>query len=271
MDIKRLTQRLHGDTPGPAVPKAHGPLLPKIRRDDDIFLVSFPKSGNTWISFIIANMIIEKLGLDMMVNHFNIHGFVPDIHQGQDLPSDMGFFPFKRIIKSHAYYHPEYKNVLYILRDPRSVMVSYHKFVVGLDKYDNDLDNFIRDNKFGIKAWVTHVRGWLDGIIPGTRFRILKYEDFKANPVKSVGELAELLGVSLTEESLNNIIEKSTFESMRRSEESTGSISIKRFDAEFKFVRKGKSTGWKNELSKEQISYINDVAGELMAVLGYEV
>jgi len=41
---------------------------------DDIFLVSFPKSGNTWTRFLIANLVHpeEKVGFE------NIHRLVPD-------------------------------------------------------------------------------------------------------------------------------------------------------------------------------------------------
>gem|GEM_PF-5099002 len=67
-------------------------LIPHIRRDDDIYLVSFPKSGNTWLSFIIANMMVEKLELGFRVNHFNLHGFTPDIHQARTYPQTSATF-----------------------------------------------------------------------------------------------------------------------------------------------------------------------------------
>lgn len=244
-------------------------FLPRNRRDDDIFLVSFPRSGNTWFSFILANIIVEKLNLDMDVNLFNIHGFIPDIHQGTDIPVDMGFFPFKRIIKSHAGFHPDYKNVIYILRDPRSVMLSYYRFTTGLGQFAGDISEFIRDKNLGIDAWAGHIQGWLAGIIPGTRFRIYKYEDFIEKPKESIGELAKLIGARCTEEILHKIIEKSSIDEMQRLETGTGSLSLKKHDREFKLIREGKISGRK-DISEGDNAYIKQEAGSLMKEFGYE-
>jgi len=244
--------------------------MPKIRRSDDIFLVSFPKSGNTWISFIIANIMVLKLELGIEVNDFNIHGFVPAIHQSQDIPSDMGFFPFKRIIKSHAGFHSGYKNVLYILRDPRSVMVSYYKFLTGLGRYDSSMSEFVREERYGVSAWVHHLEGWLKGISEGTRFRILKYEDFKSDIEGSINSMASLLGIRLSDEQLKIVVEKTSFEYMRELEKQSASLSLKKHDKNFMFVRKGSATAWKEELGPEDASYIASVAGPLMERFGYK-
>lgn len=249
--------------------ETHAPLLPKLRRDDDIFLVSFPRSGNTWLSFILANIIIEKLDLDMEVNHFNIHGFIPDIHQGTDIPVDMGFSPFKRIIKSHAIFQPDYKNVIYILRDPQSVMLSYYRFTTGLGHFEGTISEFVRDKNLGIDAWVSHLQGWLDGIIPGTRFRIYKYENFIEKPKKSIRELARLIGIRCSDETLQEIVEKTNLKEMQRLETETGSLALKKHDKDFKFVRQGRGSE-RNDLSEDDHVYILQAAGSLMKEFGYK-
>lgn len=243
--------------------------MPNIRRDDDIFLVSYPKSGNTWISFILANIIIQKLKLDIEVNNFNIHGFIPDIHQGQDIASDLGFFPFKRMIKSHGSFTPLYKNTIYIVRDPRSVLSSYYKFQTGLGLFKGDISTFIRSKNFGVDAWVAHLQGWLDGVTPSMRFRIFRYEDFKKEPAKMIENLAHLIGVTLTEGELDKVISLSSFENMRKLEENTATLSLKKAAKEFRFVRKGEIAGWKEELSEEDTSYICSVAERLMRDFDY--
>lgn len=245
------------------------PLMPKIRRDDDIFLVSYPKSGNTWVSFILANIIVEKLNLDMEVNHFNIRGFIPDIQMGREIPMEPGYFPFKRMIKSHAMFHPKYRNVIYILRDPRSVMVSYYKYLLGLGQFKGDIGDLIRDKNYGIKTWTNHLESWLDGIVPATCFNIFKYEDFKLNPEHSVRNLAKLIGVNLSDEEFQRALFKSSFENMQKVEEDTGSFALKKHDPDFKFIRKGEIAEWKNILNDVDLHYIRDKASYLMSRFGY--
>ncbi|MEJ2009981.1 MAG: sulfotransferase domain-containing protein [Acidobacteriota bacterium] len=244
--------------------------LPRDKRVDDIFLVSFPKSGNTWISFVLANIMVEKLGLDLEVNNFNIHGFIPDIHMGREIPLDMGFFPFKRVIKSHSDFNRGYINVIYLLRDPRAVMVSYHKHVRGLRRFDGDISDLIRNDSLGISAWAKHVSGWFDNVEPCVSFRFFRYEDFKTNPGENTRSMARLLGVSLVDEELAKVLENSSFERMRMLEEQIKSVSWTKGDKDFKFVREGRTDGWRSELGENDLSYIMEKAGTLMKKFGYE-
>ena len=45
-------------------------------RKDDIFIASYPKSGNTWTRFLIANLIYQNEVIDFS----NIEKKVPDIY-----------------------------------------------------------------------------------------------------------------------------------------------------------------------------------------------
>ena len=113
-------------------------LTSKQMRNDDIYLVSYPRSGNTWISFLITNVVKLYLNLNIEVNFFNMHTFIPDIHQSRDIPIALQFPPFRRIIKSHSSYNPFYKNIFLLVRDPRDVMVSYYYFRKNLMQYQKD-------------------------------------------------------------------------------------------------------------------------------------
>jgi len=244
-------------------------LIPHIRRDDDIYLVSFPKSGNTWLSFIIANMMVEKLELGFRVNHFNLHGFTPDIHQGQDIPADLGYFPFKRFIKSHAGFHPDYKNLIYLVRDPRSVMVSYHIFLTKLGFIDMSLSEFIHNPSLGIISWVQHVDDWMNKTIPGTRIRVFRYEDMLSDVEASIEEIAFLIGCKLTSEQVGRIAEHCSFAEMKALEKTTGSLATLRHDKSFTFLRQGLSSGWKEEISSDDLAYIETVSQHWMSHFSY--
>jgi hypothetical protein len=248
---------------------ANDHLMPKNRRDDDIFIVSYPRSGNTFISFIIANLMVEKLLLPIEVNFFNLHGFIPDIHQGREIPDDMGYFPFKRVIKSHSDFHPDYKNIIYIIRDPRSVMVSYYKYRVGLGNYTGEIGDFIRDKNYGIGAWISHVQSWLDEVMPGTRFVIFKYEDLISEPGANIFKLAKLLGFTLSKEELQAILTRCSFENMQKLEEETGSFSLKKVEPNFKFVRCGSLKEWEVELRDTDLDYIERISRKFIDQFSY--
>lgn len=243
--------------------------VPLLRRDDDVYLVSYPKSGNTWVSFLIANIINTVLDLDWKINFFNLHGFVPDIHQGRHIPLDMGFFPFKRIIKSHHVFTPEYKNVIYLVRDPRSVMLSYHRHLTGLGQFDSDLHALVRDPAHGIQAWREHVRGWFEGVSPGTRFRILRFEDFRSHAERTTSQLAELLGAQLTAAQITHVVECCNIDRLRTLESSTASLALRRHEEDFRFIGEGSISRWRTALTPEDEGFISQVAGEWLSEFSY--
>ena len=41
--------------------------------------------------------------------------------------------PGPRLIKSHEYFDPRYKQVIYIVRDPRDIVISYYHFLLKQD------------------------------------------------------------------------------------------------------------------------------------------
>src|SRR5881227_2930975 len=78
---------------------------------DDVFLVSYPRSGNTWIRFLIGNLIYPN----DPVTFANLEQRIPSIytypnHVLRRLP---------RVLKSHEVFDPRYPRVIYIVRDPR--------------------------------------------------------------------------------------------------------------------------------------------------------
>src|SRR5437868_14217489 len=87
---------------------------------DDIFLVSYPRSGNTWTRFLIGNLIHQ----DEPVTFANIESRIPEIYFNPD--HRMRRLPRPRILKSHECFQPHYRQIIYIVRDPRDVAVSFY-------------------------------------------------------------------------------------------------------------------------------------------------
>ena len=243
--------------------------LPADPRADDLYLVEFPKSGVTWLSFLIANTNLLLAGdRDRLVTFFNLNDFVADIEVSRHLspipPSTLGF----RVIKSHATFTRHYAKVIYLVRDPRNVMASYWHFVTSLGYFRGSIEAMVDDRRFGIAAWRNHVAAWLDHAEPSQAVMVLRYEDLLGDAAGALKRVYHLLGRDLSDETTTLAIERSGIERMRDEEAlfNASHPALKNFD----FVRKGAAQGSRTPLTPELKARIAEAAGPLMMRFGYE-
>ena len=106
---------------------------------DDVFLVSYPRSGNTWTRFLIGNLIYQ----DEPVTFANIESRLPEIYFNPDRV--LRRLPRPRILKSHECFQPHYRRIIYIVRDPRDVAVSFyhHHIKAGNIAEDYPIADFV--------------------------------------------------------------------------------------------------------------------------------
>jgi hypothetical protein len=241
-------------------------LTPKNRRHDDIYLVSYPKSGNTWVSFLISNVINEYLELGIDINFNTVRDFVPDIHMSRDVPVNMNLSPFKRIMKSHTSYNPYYQTIFLLVREPKDVMVSYYKYSTKLKQFDGDLTNFIHNNSYGIKKWCLHTDSWLKKVKHSQRLYILTYEDLQKDTFNTLKQLFLIMGFELDDSLIKKAVEKSDISKMKKIEEYSKGYSLSKFE-NFKFVRKGKTGEGNKLLSEKDKNIIEDESKEMMEII----
>src|SRR5581483_8943536 len=89
--------------------------------DDDMLLVSFPRSGNTWLRVLLANLLRPE-----PVTLTTIEQVVPDVYANAD--ADLLRVPRPRILKSHEPFDARYGRVVYLVRHPVDVAVSFYHF-----------------------------------------------------------------------------------------------------------------------------------------------
>jgi len=87
---------------------------------DDVFLVSYPRSGNTWTRFLLGNLLWQN----DPVTFLNIESRIPEIYFNPD--RFMRALQRPRLLKSHESFQPHYPHVIYIVRDPRDVAISFY-------------------------------------------------------------------------------------------------------------------------------------------------
>lgn len=240
--------------------------LPADRCDDDLFLVEFPKSGMTWLTFLVANVNAQLSGDRRAVTFFNINDFVPDVWTNRyaSVPHAM---PGYRCFKSHASYLRQYRKVFYLVRDPRHVMASFWVFLTGLGWWRGTLEELVADRKHGIQGWIRHVNGWLTGIDAAASFSLIRYEDLLMNTPGELKRLYGLLGLPVTDEVLAAAVERSSIERMRELESQFTPYHPARKNRQF--VRRHPTGGGRAQLPAHVCKLIEDQAAPLMERLGY--
>ncbi len=240
---------------------------------DDTFLVSFPKSGNTWARFLIANLVRPNEKIDFSNVNRVIPG--PEVTRNRDLMR----IPRPRIIKSHQYFDPRYKQVIYIVRDPRDVVVSqYHfqrkrKLIADGFPLDDFVEKFLSGETCFYGSWGEHVGSWLATRHGQQGFLLLRYEDMVADTARELSKVASFLGLSATPEVIGEAVQRSSADAMRQLEKSQAQLftSTKDTRQDIPFVRAAKAGGWRSALPQELALRIEEAWGHLINWLGYEM
>jgi len=249
----------------------HQTDIPDNYTSSDVFLVSYPKSGNTFLRFLIANAIKVHFDKEVNVNWFTIQQIIPDIHISTAIRQQgpFGISSLPRIIKSHNSYNRYYKNVILLVRDPRDIMVSYFHYLRSQNRLPKqaDLSQVVRDPNKGIKAWNEHTKSWLGKYRSGQNIRYYKFEDLVGNTANTLSQIMGLLGLKLSENEISEVVEICSKENMRDLEEgSRPSMAVENHDKNF--VRKGKVEEG-TELSPSEKTLIEQEAEEMMKKVGY--
>jgi hypothetical protein len=249
----------------------------RIERDitifpDDIFLTSYPRSGNTWTRFLVGNLVHTEEA----VTFLNVERLVPDMYKHGDYY--MRHLPRPRILKSHEVFDPRYKKIIYIVRDPRDVAISNYHWEMK-QRAVNDgvpIEEFLPDWIGGkvwdrLGNWGDHVTSWLStrGDRPG--FVMLRYEDLIEDPARELVKVANLLGIEPSPERLARAADLSSADRMRQLEQTQGKKWVQtRYTRQDKpFVRKAAAGGWKAVLSPKSVAAIEAAWGDIMASIGY--
>jgi hypothetical protein len=246
---------------------------------DDVFLVSYPRSGNTWTRFLLGNLIDQNTP----VTFSNIEARIPEIYFNLDRALRQLSRP--RMLKSHESFQPHYPRVIYIVRDPRDVAVSFYHHNVKARNISDDypmaqfVPRFIAgefDPKFG--SWRDNVLSWTAVRKNDPRFLLLRYEDMKHDTAGVLSSVVAFLDrcafrkIDSNPEALRRTIELSSAENMRALEQQDASswVLTKGTRSDKPFVRSATSGGWKTQLDPESVEAIESAWGGLMQELGYD-
>jgi aryl sulfotransferase len=268
-------------------------------------LVSYPKSGNTWVRAFLSSIYsagekvdINRLMIQNAANRAQIASLIgigtSDFCQNEEYRLRSPAFEYLAhrqdiILKVHEAMLPasnppslpfneqSIRSVIYIVRDPRDVAVS---FANHLGKTIDEIIRIMANHKYKLESqrdtgrpqmpqllstWSNHFVSWVDR--PRLSTLVVRYEDMHANPERSFMDILKFLNINVPGEILVRAINACRFETLRAQERERG--FIERPPESTKFFHRGVANGWPEILSPGQANRIMADHNSVMQRLGY--
>ncbi|MBX3445555.1 MAG: sulfotransferase domain-containing protein [Parvibaculaceae bacterium] len=270
-----------------------------------IWLASYPKSGNTWMRIFLLNLLRDRdepLDINRMgamsptdssrgwyepfarapLEELTMAELAKLRPQGHRRISELRPDPI--LVKTHNFFG-SWKGVplhtasltsgaIYIVRNPLDVVLStQHHF--GVPDIEGAI-GFIANEGAGTKltgeqvpefyrSWSGHVRSWTER--PSPKILVVRYEDLVSAPEKEFGRVVRFLGIPADAAKIARAIRFASFDQLKKQESERG--FIEKPDKAERFFREGKSGGWQDRLSPDQVARIVADHREQMARFNY--
>ena len=269
-----------------------------------LWLVSFPKSGNTWMRAFLANYFAngqEPMSLAQLqeFGFSDAHGWpyekltgrphqtLSDEELGQLRPKVQEMMARSQrdnaILKSHF---PVFDTgdvpsinrrvalgAIYIIRNPWDVAISYADHAgMSLDEAIDAIAQpslAIESDSQNIRqflgGWSGHVKSWNN--VEGLPLHIVRYEDMAAKPQETFAKAVAFLNLPAERQRLRKAIKFSSFRELSRQEARNG-FAEKSQNAE-RFFRKGRAGGWRSIMTEDQVQRVLEDHREALTHFGY--
>lgn len=208
--------------------------------------ISYPKSGRTWVRFVLTELGVT----DAILFHHDRFEF-----NDGSLPAH----DFDLTQRLEAY--PDGARVVYMERDPRDVMVSLYHQVTGRFRdffgYTGSLSDFLRDDYFGAHNLKQFRAMW--AVLSNERnFLKITYEDCHHDLAYTISNVVRYYEFEVPEGAIEAAVAKGTFSNMKKIEKE-GRFAKPwlqpRNDAPK--VRQGVVGGYRSALNAEDIIFLN--------------
>lgn len=238
----------------------------------EIYVLSYPKAGRTWLRMLLASAIDEVFGLNLedkvktstlRLTH-NIKE-VPTLQFSHD--DDPGRTDYRKLNLNKAKFLN--KKVVLLIRDPRDVVVSsyyQYKFRDSLEAVqDMTMSEYIRGNTGGLKSIIQYMNSWANYIGKHPNLLVIRYEELQENGVKTLSSFFKFINIPVSDNITRKALEDNSFNRLKKKEES-GRLNKKFFSQSGSQtnskVRKGKVGGYREEVSEDDIAWMDNIIRE---------
>lgn len=239
----------------------------------DAYLISYPKSGRTWLRVLIGKILCEQFKLpdEIMLDTYKVTTAASGIlrtqltHDRSSMNEGLRYFELPTDKRKYAG-----KKVILLTRNIKDALVScYFQATKRIGKYNGNISEFIRSDRYGVKKIITFYNTWHQNRGVPKEFLHLKYEDMHNNPEEVLYQTMRFLGLYQVEENLiREAVQFASFDNMKVMEKEflfkqrsmrPANVSD---DESFK-VRKGVVGGYTSYLSQDDLDFIDKVKREM--------
>lgn len=260
----------------------------KLARCDAV-IVSYGKSGRTWLRLMLSRFYQVKHGLRTRQllgfdNYHRKHPAIPKL-----------FFTHDNYLKDYTG-HRDSKvdylghKVVLLVRDPRDIAVSQFfqwKFRMRPGKKDLNqypphgaeisLFDFVRCKTCGLPKIVEFLNLWAQEMPKLDQLLLVRYEDLRADTPKELKRIVEFLGTPGTQAEIEDAVAYASIENMRKLEQEkkfwlSGNrlVPKDRSNPDSYKVRRAKVGGWRDYFDEDQAAALDAFVNErLSPAFGY--
>jgi hypothetical protein len=268
------------------MPVARSVLLRHKGKPSPVFLVSFPKTGRTWLTLMVG----KAVGLHLRLKSFNPLDLVGQLQKiNSNLPNILVIHddvPHWKRPHELEELKTSYKNtkVIFLVRDPRDVVVSLYfekkkrllSYLEGerkvyegyfnderIQPYEHDLSSFINEEEGSFATLLTYYNVWAKNRHIPEDFLNIRYEDIHENPNRELRKVLDFLGFErVSDKNINEAVTFASFKNMQKMERENSFDDYRlrpanTEDKESFKTRQGKVGGFTDYLTSDEIGLIN--------------
>jgi len=248
-----------------------------VVQDEDVYVVTFPRSGTTWTEQIVHLLVNNGEQGDQRLTDA-----VPWVETLPHRPNGMQEFlktlRGRRLFTSHLPLQlmPRAKDTtakyVYVARNPKDVATSFYYHDQSKGGYEGSWEEHFQhfmngDLTFG--SYFDHVLPWWEASKQDQNILFLKYEDMKINLAENVAKIGAFLNIQADSELIDRVVTSSSFKSMASGQNTNFDWIPQRAGVPSHF-RKGDIGDWRNRLTEEQSQQLDAVFMEKMQGTGLQ-
>jgi hypothetical protein len=227
-----------------------------------LFVHSYPRSGNTWMRHLIADILLQMSGFKTQTK-LPVHPdqIIPDLYTNRIADVDPkvrtpGLIvkthePFDRVVQFSQPTQSSQVRHIYIIRSPEDALVSYYHFHLRYEalraQAADGPDAFCLRK---LPDWVHHVESFMQAHDTGHQIHLISYEEMLADAFSVVRSVCQWFAIEAKDDMVQAAVDHMAFKNLH-AKEAENPVNKDEF-----FFRKGVQGSGQNELKPSTLQAI---------------